>query len=1120
MHDHARVVLSLHRSHRADDLAAALGAVFLDAPDDPFTPEVVAVPTRGVERWLSQTLSLTLGARPGRSDGIVANVRFPSPRELVEDAVAAACGIDPADDPWRGDRILWPLLAAVDEHIGEDWMRLLADHLRDTAPDPDPEADPSTLPRLAAVRHIATLFDRYALHRPGMLRAWAADDDVDGAGAPLDDAFVWQARLWRALRARIGADSPAERFPEAVTRLREDPGLLDLPGRLAAFNLTRLPPAHLALFAAVAEARDVHLCVLHPSPALWDEVAAAAAPASPLRAEDPTASLPRNRLLASWGRDVRELQLVLGDLPQEMVPPRPFLDTDSLLGRLQADVLHDREAEPGTAAADGTVQVHACHGRARQVEVLRDAILHALREDPSLEPRDVVVMCPDIETFAPLIRATFGSTAPGEAPAPGLPPDLHVRLADRSLRQTNPVLATVARLLELADGRMTASELLDLADRPPVRRRFSLDDDDLSRLEGWTRDAEIRWGLDAEHRERFRLGRVASNTWASGVDRLLLGIAMTDDPAHLVGGVLPVDDVGSGDIELVGKLAELVARVRTTVGRFAVSRPLADWAAEIERGADLLCATSERDAWQRAELGRILARAAEASGDRPLALSEVRGLLAERLAGRPTSANFRTGHLTFCTLHPMRSVPHRVVALLGLDDGAFPRAAPRDGDDLVLATPFIGDHDGRTEDRQLLLDALMAAQDRLIITYTGNDERTNAELPPAVPVGELLDVIDRTTGDGAEVVRRHPLQPFDPKNFDAADPFSFDRIALEGARALEGPRTAPPPFLPEPLPEERTAVVELEDIVRFFQHPARALLRQRLGVRFADIEEDLDDDLPIELDGLEKWGVGTRLLDARMAGHTLQAAVDAEEARGALPPGALARDAVEEIEAIADGIASVAHAELSARALRGAVDARVTLADGRIVSGTVNGVAGDQLETVIYSRVGPKHRLAAWIRLLALTASHDGRAFTAVTLGRGRRRRSVLLCRLRALESAAAAREQLERLVALMDKGLREPVPLYCDTSAGYAEAVHRGADGVRAARDAWESGFRFPKEDADLEHQRILGGIVPVEALARELPRGDERGDGWDEADPTRFGRWAMRVWVPLLDHEDRQER
>ena len=336
-----------------------------------------------------------------------------------------------------------------------------------------------------------------------------------------------------------------------------------------------------------------------------------------------------------------------------------------------------------------------------------------------------------------------------------------------------------------------------------------------------------------------------AGTWKAGLDRVLVGVTMTEEGHRLFEGVLPVDDVESLAIDLAGRMAELVDRLQEAVDAFATAKPIAEWAQALATAADALTATSQRDAWQRAQLERILGDVvSEAAGadDVELTLLEVRALLAERLQGRPTRANFRTGHLTICTLVPMRSVPHRVVCLLGLDDAAFPRKAPRDGDDIMLADPHVGDRDPRREDRQMLLDALMAATDRLIVTYAGNDVRTNTPSPPAVPVGELLDTIDRTVqGDArAQVLVRHPLQPFDPRNFTPGElggdaPWSFNPVTLEGARAMEDERVAPRPFLASPLPRRTEPILELDDLVAFVRHPVRAFLRQRLGFGVAHL---------------------------------------------------------------------------------------------------------------------------------------------------------------------------------------------------------------------------------------------------------------------------------------------
>jgi exodeoxyribonuclease V gamma subunit len=1133
------------------------------APADPFAADVVAVPTRGMERWLTQHMSAVLGASPQRSDGVCANVLFPTPHRLTTDAAARACEVDPALDPWLPERAVWPLLAVVEESLAEDWLNALATYLGGV----DGESYKRSR-RLSVVGHLARLFDRYALHRPEMLAAWQIGSDVDGSGVPLRRDALWQPELWRRLRARIGSPDPAERCERAQQRLVADPGLAELPERIALFGLTRLPAGQLHILRALAVHRDVHLFLLHPSPRLWEQMAKTPGlpPATRSRAADPTARLADNRLLASWGRDAREMQLVLGDSGE-----RSDHDeggdrlSETLLGRLQRDVRDDLRA-PGApigdaadrrmplASGDRTVEVHACHGRVRQVEVIRDAILHALAEDETLEPRDVIVMCPDIETFAPLIGATFGV---GERPLEDGEPagsaesigerrpetgDLRVRLADRALHQTNPVLGTVATLLELVGQRLTASQVLDLADREPVRRRFGFDDEDLARIQDWVRDSGIRWGLDAAHRLPYRLQGVTTGTWEAGLDRVLVGVAMAADERTFE-RVLPLDDVDSRAIDLAGRLSELVERLTVALDALGRSQTLGDWAQALADAADALTATGGRDRWQRAELQRVLddllaeADGAPAADAIMLAPNEIRAHLSERLQGRPTRANFRTGHLTVCTLEPMRSVPHRIVCLLGLDDDAFPRKAPRDGDDLLLDDPWIGERDPRSEDRQLLLDALMAATERLIVTYTGNDERTNRRRPPAVPVGELLDTIDETARCESDPDRSaservcvvHPLQPFDPRNFAAGElgrpsPWSFDADALAGARALELPRGAARPFLQAPLPSGGGEIIELRDLVAFAEHPVRAFLRQRLGVRLGSFEDDVSDALSIELSHLERWGVGDRLLEARLRGAGRREACLAEIDRGLLPPNALGKRIIDGVEPIVDMIANVALEYAQPGVALDPLDVRVRLSDGRFVTGTVAAPHGDVLLRAMYSRLGPKHRLSAWVTLVAAIAAYPERELRAVTIGRGRGN-EVSTAEATISATAPEARgeialDELEHLVALLDLGMCEPLPLFPKTSGAYAEAARGGRDADSEAEQEWKSDYLgnrgwFSREDEEPEYLRVYGGRIALADLLEIPPGPAESGEGWALEESSRLGRLARNQWDGLLDHE-----
>ena len=399
--------------------------------------------------------------------------------------------------------------------------------------------------------------------------------------------------------------------------LEHDPACCALPERLSLFGPTRLPADHLAVLAALARHRDVHLWLPHPSPALWDRVAPLAV-GVPARRADPTAELARHPLLAALGRDVRELQLRLAGL-SGVDTHHPGADGApvTLLQRLQRDVRDDRApaGDHVLAADDRSVAVHACHGPHRQVEVLREVVLGLLAADPTLEPRDVLVACPDVETFAPLVSAAFGLDPEGDG-HPGH--RLAIRLADRALRQVNPVLDVAGRLLELVDARLTASEVLDLLATSPVRRRFGLDGDDLERLRDLVTRSGVRWGLSAAHRRPYRLDGFPQNTWAAGLDRLLLGVAMEGD--GWLGTALPLDDVEASDIDRLGRLAEFVDRLEAALADLSGDRPLAAWVTGLTAALDALTATTPADAWQagqaRAELAEV-ARTAAVCTPRP-----------------------------------------------------------------------------------------------------------------------------------------------------------------------------------------------------------------------------------------------------------------------------------------------------------------------------------------------------------------------------------------------------------------------------------------------------------------------------------------------------------------------
>ncbi|PFG41813.1 DNA helicase/exodeoxyribonuclease V gamma subunit [Isoptericola jiangsuensis] len=1122
-------MLHIHRSERADALVAPLAEVLAAPPDDPFTPDVVAVPTRGVERWLAQRLSHHLGDG-GTGAGVCANVDFGSPSRLVASAVAAVTGVEPDDDPWRRERLVWPVLQVVDAALEEPWAAPLARYVGG----PDDAVRRSR--RVALAQRVADLFSAYARQRPALPVAWHDGEDSDGAGAPVPSDLAWQPELWRRVRDLLAAPSPAEVLADAVAVLERDPAAVDLPSRLSVFGPTRLPEDELRVLHALARHRDVHLWLPHPSPALWDRVAALPArPGRSRRADLPAVAL--HPLLTSTARDSVEMQLRLtgafdadeADVVETHHPaPAP---PATVLGALQAS-LRDDDPDPAAplviAPDDRSVQVHACHGRSRQVEVLREVLVGLFAADPTLEPRDVVVLCPDVEAFAPLVTATFGAVGDGTTAAhPGQ--RLRVSLADRGAGVLNPVLGVVSTLLRLADGRVTASEVLDLAASAPVRRRFRLSDDDLDRWRGWAVEVGVRWGEDGARRERFGIDpRVRQGTWDAALDRVLLGVAMAEEDARFVGSALPLDDVGSTDVEVVGRFSELVARLTELLAGLTGSRPLEDWLDTLDRAVTLLTDPAPDDAWQTAQARRVLAgvrTSGEAHAGSRLALEDVRALLADRLAGRPTRSGFRTGALTVCSMEPMRAVPHRVVCLLGMDDTVFPRSASPDGDDLLARDACVGERDRRTEDRQIFLDALGAAAEHLVVLHTGADERTGAARPPAVPVAELLDTLDRLAvpADGGRarehVVVRHPLQAVGEPNFvpgalGTPGPFSHDAAALAGAVAGRADRTAPGLLVTEPLPVSAAPVeVDLDDLVAVLEHPARWFVTRALGVRLTLEADEVDDRLPLSLDPLVGWGAGDRILTATLAGADPQQVFQAEWRRGQAPPRRLGHAALSNVMDRVKPVYATASNAMSTGKPR-SVDLTVALPSGVTVVGTVPGVHGDRVVRAEYSKLAPKHRLRSWVQVLALAAAHPGTAWETGTVGRAPvSAPRAAWSRIAAPEHAEAVR-LLDDLVRLRTEAARAPLPAPPEAAHAYAVTRDRGAVDVAAAlgeaRYTWGGGF----EKNDAYHVLCWGPGVALDAFAG-LPTDDDRRALPGET--TRFGALARRVWDPLLEREEK---
>lgn len=1081
------MTFQVHRAERADQLVEGLAELLRVPLQDPFAQELVLVPAKGIERWLSQRLSHRLGHAAGREDGVCAGVVFRTPWSLISEVLGTR-----EEDPWAPDALVWPLLRVIDEVVDHHWAEVLRSHLGY-----DLEGDEGELRqgrRYAVARRLAGLFASYADQRPALLDDWSHNRSLDGIGRELPADLAWQPHLWRALSDEVGAVSPVQRHRDVVQRLRDGSLELDLPPRLSLFGHTRMSHTDAELMAALGERRDVHLWLPHPSDALWRGLVHTSQVGS--RRDDTSHAVIDNPLLAAMSRDVRELQGVLqrvGALDAGAVE-RPDKG-DSLLATMQADIAAAR-APARTHLGDDTVQVHACHGPARQVEVLREVLLGLLQDDPTLEPRDILVMCPDIEAYSPLLTATFGLGDAVQGDHPGQ--RLRVQLADRSPTQTNPLLDVVAKVLDLADGRVEATRVLDLLATEPVSRRFGFTEDDHEVIAQWVSRSGVRWGWDEQAREAFGLGEVVPNTWRFGLDRLLTGVALSDDSRTYLDRALPVDDVSSTSISLVGRLVEALSRLESMTESLSGVHPVEHWLEAIRDSLAGIAQVAHGEEWQFAQVQRELAKFTEAAGEHDVSmrLGDVRALLQRHLGGRPGRANFRTGTLTICTMTPMRSVPHRVVCLLGLDDQVFPRGQAIDGDDVLGRDPLVGEYDARSADRQLFLDAIMSAGERLVITYTGFHESTGQPRPPSVPLREFIDAAYDTAPSAEGLVVQHHSQAFHPDYLASTKPFSFDPQAPVAARAALSERQPPPRLIDLRVPAPQETEILLDDLRDVLVNPVKAFLRQRLGIVAVREADELSDAIPISVGGLEEWQIGERLLRETLAGRGVDQIRAREWRRGSLPPGKLG---VTTMRRIGESVGPLsAEYETTTQGLAAEhVDVDVLLPDGRRVIGTVAGVHDNRLVRVGYSRLKGKQRVETYLDLAAVAASRSG-VWVARTIGRaedaktGASRADLGVATFNPIDDPMSA---LVDLVAMRDLLLSRPIPLLPNVS--WVDVAHRGSTYEKndELRKVWRQECRGPELALVFGHPPSL----------------DEANALHDDDGQPLLRTLGRRMWLPI---------
>ena len=1097
--------LKITTSNMMEILAARLADVMAAPLASPLSEEIVVINSRGMERWLAMQLA--------EHHHICANVSFRFPRPCLMDLMGRVVGMQATPDAYQPDYLTWRLMALLPELSRQEAFREIHRYLSSAGNHP-------SIRLYQLSNRICRVFDQYLVYRPEMILEWEA-------GRSRHEDELWQAALWRA----IVADSPDPHTAALFSLFREkfQSSAMEspnLPERISLIGISALPPLFADILQLLSSRMEVHLFLVNPCREYWSGITSDRETESTLRrfaTQTGTEVSPEdlfleqgNPLLASMGKIGRDFLTAFAEVSAQHQDFFVLPEESTLLRAVQSDILNllDRgkgEASPlALPACDNSIEIHSCHGPMREVEVLYDRLLSLFDHDRALHPRDILVMTPDIETYAPLIEAVFGRTK--EEASSVFDSPIPFSIADRKHMRNNPLTDTFFKILDLPSSRFEASRVLALLENRAVRETFGLGEDRISLIRRWVEETGIRWGIDDRTLSEMGLP-AAQHTWRHGIDKMLLGYALPGKNKRLFMDILPYDAVEGEQAEFLGFFLNFLDRLFETVYILRETHSLAKWHEILDRVIGQFFAISDDDEWisdRQHLLDNIhdLSKMEEISGfDGEVPLEVIREDLQNRLESAGFSSGFLTGGLTFCAMVPMRTIPFRVIALLGMNHQSFPRESMKIGFDLIERHPRRGDRSKRDDDRYLFLETILAAREKLMIFYTGQSIRDNTRIPPSVVISELLDYIEQGfvpehspfessesafrehPGIRNRPVTEHPLQPFSPAYFAGKDRlFSFSDENCRAARSLSVPSAPPRPFLVTPLPAEKAASrqVAVSDLIRFFRQPARFFVTNVLGIDLRDEEEKIDDMEIFTLSLLTRYEVEQSMLESKMSGAGTDNEYRILLSQGKLPQGAAGQVQYDtlspEIGRFVSRITGHAPAEN-----RNQVPVDLILGDNRL-TGQLDLWSPSGIFLYRYAELKGKDHLHAWLQHLILHLIDPKRNWQNQLAGRKEWWRLV---------RPEHAEDILGALLGLFHEGLSRPLNFFPQASLQYARALKAGKSrhaALVSARGAWQTTDFYRGEGADPSLRLCFGKIDPL-----------------DEA----FCALSEAVYTPLLSHQ-----
>ena len=1082
--------LKIYTGNHMEILAQQLARIVREPLPSPLVPEIIVVQSRGMERWVSMEIAA--------HNGICANCSFLFPNRFLHEIVKKIIPDLPEDSPFDPVIMTFKIMNVLQSSIDLPGYESLKRYMVN---------DKNGMKRFQISQKIANLFDQYLVFRPEMIFKWEKGREDH-----------WQAQLWREISSGTKNFHRARMRKTLLQKIQKQPHEIEnLPHRISIFGISYLPPFHLEAFIEISRRSQVNLFLMNPCREYWAEIVSPGQ-IKEIRKKYITSTriteelylAQGNRLLASMGTLGRNFFSMISGMDCRMFEQFKDPDEHHMLSKIQWDIhnLKDRKCysqdsvpdlEPGDMsspsphtdtlqqAVDTSIQIHSCHSPMREIEVLHDNLLAMFEEDPDLLPKDIVVMAPDIESYAPFIQAVFDAQTDK---ALGIP----FTIADRGLRKESRIIQGFMSILDLKGSRLGTTRVMAVLESAGIKEKFGLSESDIEIIERWIKETNIRWGIDADFRRKLGLPGFSENTWKAGMERLLLGYAMPGLDHNLFSEILPYDPIEGGDVKILGKFLNFLDRVFNCTGSLDPPRTLSDWHLRLIKILEDFFAPDEDSEPEIQVLRRTLdtlSRTAEVSGfNGPVEIEVVKSFLENLLE----SVNFGTGFIssgvTFCAMLPMRSIPFKVVCLVGMDMDAFPRESKTVSFDLMAKNPRIGDRSRRNDDKYLFLEAIISARNKFYISYVGQSIRDNTRIAPSVLVSELMDYIEQGFGlSEDQMVTLHRLQAFSPEYFKTGGKlFSYSRENFAAACSRYEHKDIPG-FISSKLPDpaQEWNHLDIKDFSAFFSNPAKFLLEKRLGVYLPETADVLDERENFSLGHLEKYMIDQEMVLHRLSGSDLKDFFPVKKASGQLPHGNVGEVVYNEMSLDAEGFVRKIEDHLAGNRLEDqTVDINVAEFN---LCGRLTDIYEPGLIQILYVKAKPKYLLKTWVNHVILCALIEGKSPV----------KSFLLCKDAAWEFAPVSNSTdiLNDLLKLFWKGMSEPLHFFPECSFEYARRLllkHQTKPAaLNAAKNKWTGNDFVRGESEDPYFERCFGKTDPLD----------------DE-----FEKVSEEVFAPLLDH------